>query len=113
MSLPPLEEAFTLVLVRVDEAYSSVCISRRYNTHTHAHSKAVLDRRRIRAHSEGWRCDELVWNCHGRWCRAFGRSGALEETKRNAAKGRLALLQCIAGRRHARVHVSPAASIIS
>lgn len=35
MCLPPLEEAFALVLVCVDEAYSSVCISRRYGTLTY------------------------------------------------------------------------------
>lgn len=39
MCLPPLEEAFTLVFVRVDDAYSSVCISRRYNQHTHPHTR--------------------------------------------------------------------------
>ena len=36
MCLPPLGEAFTLVLVCVDEVYSSVCISRRYSTFTHS-----------------------------------------------------------------------------
>lgn len=36
MCLPPVEEAFTLVLVRVDEAYSSVCISRRHGMYTHS-----------------------------------------------------------------------------
>lgn len=45
----------------------------------------------------GWRCDELVWNCHGRWCCDIGRSGALEETKRNAAKERLALRSVLLG----------------
>lgn len=81
--------------------------------HTCPRSKAGQARRRIRARSEGWRCDELVWSCRGRRCFDFGRAAGWRRRNETQPRGGLPRRTLAAGRRHVRLHVSPAASTIS